>query len=320
MSLHDRMKQIFSTPSHRRDADYSKEIPPKAKYGALLYYQDLIVVSHIRVSGLLVSDPGGEWMREVLRHMCHAHLEMNQLTGVVDGARDALEILSRHLLDKSTPSSHFLDFLELSLRLCSSNSDAFATGNDFVDGLNVVLDERGSPYLLTRYAYTQEEHDDSSFQPFSIHTSVSAYPKAYLKQSGIPQQHAVEPALRLLADPVYEVSNNDFLKALERRRHNDYDGVLTSCATTLEGAIKAAAQVKGWRIRGNGLGTIFQSYASKSRTVPDQLKTVVNFLQERRSKAGDAHGHTAKDKISEEEADFVISLTAALVCFLAAAT
>ena len=312
------MKQIFSTPSHRGDADYSKKIPPEAKYGALLCYQELVVGSHMNFAGVVMSDPGGEWMREVLRHMCHAHLEMNQLPGVVHRSNDALEVLSRHLMDDGTPSSHFLDFLELSLRVGAGNSDAFATGNDFVDALNVVLDQRGSPYLLTGYAYAQEESDDASFQPFSFDTSISAYPKAYLKQSSVPQQHAVEPAVRLLADPAFDVPNDDFLKALDRQRHGDYDGVLTSCATTLEGAIKAAAQAKGWRIRGNGLGTIFQSFASKSTAVPDQLKTVVNFLHQRRSKAGDAHGHTAKDKISEEEAEFVISLTAALVCFLAA--
>ena len=312
------MKQIFSTASRRGDADYSKETPPEAKYGALLYYRDPIVDSQSHVAGVLVSDPGGQWMREVLRQMCHAHLQINQLPDAVVRANDALEVLSQYLMDKRTPSSHFLDFLELSLG--PQHRDLFARDNDFVDGLNVVLDQRGSPYLLTRYAYVQEEYDDGPFQPFSGGISISAYPRAYLKQPRVPQQHAVEPALRLLADPAYNVPNNDFLKALDRQRHGDYDGVLTSCATTLEGAIKATAQARGWRIRGKGLGTVFQSFASRSKTVPDQLKTVVNFLQERRSKAGDAHGHTAKDKISEEEASFVISLTAALVCFLAAAT
>ena len=311
MSLHDRMKQIFSTASHRQDADYSKEMPSEAKYAALACYRDLIVDNQFHVVGVVASDPGGVWMRGILRQMCHAHLEINQRIDANTWAYDPLEVLSRYLLDARTPSSHFLDFLELSLG--PEHADSPAGGNDFVNGLNVVLDQRDSPYLLTQYAYVHEEFDGG---PFQRGTSVSAYPRAYLKQSRVPQQRAVEPALGLLADPAYSVPNNDFLKALNRQRRGDYDGVLTSCATTVEGTIKAAAQAKSWKIGGKGLGTTFQSFASKSSTVPEQLKPVVNFLQERRSKAGDAHGHTSKDKITEDEADFVISLTASLVCFL----
>ena len=150
--------------------------------------------------------------------------------------------------------------------------------------------------------------------------STSAYPKAYLKQSQPVQQHAIEPALQLLADPAYTAANDDFLKALDRQRMGDYDGVLTACAATLEGAIKAAAQQRSWTIKGNGLGTVFQSFASKTETVPDQLKAVVNFIHQRRSNAGDVHGHSAKETISEQEAALFVALTASLVSYLAAAT
>ena len=96
--------------------------------------------------------------------------------------------------------------------------------------------------------------------------------------------------------------------------------MLTACAATLEGAIKAGAQQRGWTIKGKGLGSVFQSFASNTKTVPDQLKAVVNFVHERRSKAGDAHGHSAKETISEQEAALFVALTASLVSYLAAAT
>lgn len=303
------MKRIFNTPSYRSDADYSKQIPHDARYGALLFYRDLPVQSQNYV--------GNNWLHEVLQQLTHAHLEVNQLIATGDlSAHDPLRALSAYLLRDRTPSSHFLDFLELSL---GSDSCGLALGNDFVDGLNLVLDQRHSPYLLTQYVYVHEQVKDGAWQSPNSPATISAYPMAYLKQSEVSQHHSIEPALRLLAGEAYAVPNQDFRKALDRQRNGDYDGVLTSCAATLEGAIKVAAQAKGLSIKGKGLGTVFQSFASKSDTIPDQLKTVVNFLHQRRSGAGDAHGHSAKDKISEPEATLFIALTASLVSFVGAA-
>ena len=42
MSLRDQMRGIFSTASHREDADYSKHIPPDAKQAALMCYRDVV--------------------------------------------------------------------------------------------------------------------------------------------------------------------------------------------------------------------------------------------------------------------------------------
>lgn len=318
MSLRDHMQRIFSTASHRRDADYSKEIPSDAKYAALMYYRDAVVGSQNHVMGFVIDDQGSDWLGEVLRQISHAHLEVDHLLASGDlPSHSPLDALSRYLLRERTPSSHFLDFLELSLG--ATLSSRFVRDNDFVEGLNVVLDWHGSPYLLTPYVYVREEYDDGPFQPFSSSITTSAYPRAYLKESLPAQQRVIEPTLQLLADPTYSVANNDFRKALDRQRNGDYDGVLTACATTLEGAIKATAQQRGLSIKGQGLGTVFQSFATKTKTVPDQLKTVVHFLHERRSKAGDAHGHSTKDTISEQEAALFVALTASLVSYVAAA-
>ena len=318
VSLHERMKQILSTASFRGDADYSKEIPKKAKYGALLYYRDSVGNSRSFVAGRSIGGHGDEWLRQVLREFSHAHYEVNEIAARGLGSlNDPMFVLSSYLLDEHTPSSHFLDFLELSLD--PALGYPLTCDNDFVKGLNLVLDRRGSPYLLTSYKFVHEVPDDGSFDPFARRTTVTACPKAYLKQSSSVQQTALEPALELLADPAYDVPSRDFLKALERQRHGDYDGVLTSCAATLEGAIKTAAQANGWKIRGMGLGTVFQSFSSKSKSIPNELKSVVNFLHERRSKVGDAHGHMQKSRISGEEAAFVIALTASLVSYLSAA-
>ena len=318
MSKYERMKHILSTASFRADADYSQQIPKEAKYGALLYYRDFVDDSRSYIAGMSLGGPRDEWLGQVLQALSHAHYEINEIParglGSVD---DPMSVLSRYLLDERTPSSHFLDFLELSLEPALGYPLVF--DNEFVNGLNLVLDRRGSPYLLTTHKFVHEESDDGSLGSIVKRTTVTACPKAYLKQSSSVQQTALEPTLELIADPAYEVASRDFLKALERQRHGDYEGVLTSCAATLEGAIKTAAQANGWKIRGKGLGTVFQSFASKSKSIPNDLKSVVNFLHERRSKVGDAHGHMEKDRISGEEAAFMIALTASLVSYLCAA-
>ena len=313
------MLGIFSTPSHREDADYSLHVPSDAKYAALMCYRDVVHGSQARFLGHPMSDPGGEWLGEVVRQLSHAHLNIDRLlaSGDLSPQNHPFDTLCKYLLAERTPSSHFLDFLELSLG--PTLESYIARDNDFVDGLNLALDRRASPYLLTRYAYIREEYDSGPSQPLSARVSTTAYPRAYLKQSQPVQQHAIEPALRLLADPTYAGANDDFQKALHRQRTGDYDGVLTACAATLEGAIKAAAQQRGRTIKGKGLGTVFQSFASKTKTVPDQLKPIVNFIHQRRSKAGDAHGHSAKETISEQEAALFVALTASLVSYLAAA-
>ena len=57
MSLRDQMLGIFSTASHREDADYSKHIPSDAKYAALMCYRDVVHGSQAHVVGHLMSDP-----------------------------------------------------------------------------------------------------------------------------------------------------------------------------------------------------------------------------------------------------------------------
>ena len=302
MSLKEQMTRIFGTPSYRRDADYSKEIPQDAIFGTFLFYRDFVEQNY-----------SSDWIFDVLRQLTHAHLSIRKsATSVNPPADNPLAVIFTHLTHDQTPSSYFLDFLELSL-----GPDHYVQnlGNDFVDGLNIVLGQRGSPYLLTPYTYEQEESNEGSFQGLATATETSTYPKAYLKQSQVSQRYTIEPALELLNNKIFKVPNQDFRKALDKQRNGDFDGVLTSCVAALEGTIKASANTRAVKIKGNGLGGIFKSFASNTRTVPNQLKTVVDFLSERRSNVGDAHGHASKDPISEHEAAFFISLTAALLSF-----
>ena len=101
MSLRDQMPGIFSTASHREDADYSKHIPLDAKRATLMYYRDVVQGSQSHLVGHLMSDPGGEWLREVVRQLSHAHLE-------IDGLLASGELLSPHDHPFDTLSKYLL--------------------------------------------------------------------------------------------------------------------------------------------------------------------------------------------------------------------
>ena len=145
MSLRDQMLGIFSTASHREDADYSKHITSDAKYAVLMCYRDVVRGSQSRAIGHVVYDPGGEWLGEVVRQLSHAHLDIDRLLASGDLPRHdhPLDTLSKYLLAERTPSSHFLDFLELSLG--ATVESHIPRDNEFVDGLNLVLEQRASP-------------------------------------------------------------------------------------------------------------------------------------------------------------------------------
>lgn len=309
MGLHEWVSGLFNTASFRNDADYSREVPNAAKLGVLLYYRDFVRGSQSHFGGFVMDDGRIRWLQEVLRQMSHAHLEINViLRGRACDEVDPLFVLEKYLMDTRTPSSHFLDFLELSL---GPGHLQPSQDNDFVNGLNVLLNQHGSDYLLTTYAVKVENASSGIYS-----TSVTAYPRAYLKQSDVVQETAIEPVMELLSDPAYKVPNDDFRKAMDRQRDGDWDGVLTACAATVEGALEVSAQNRNWKLKGNGVVSKFDSFASKSTTIPKQFTKVVGFLQDRRSTVGDAHGHAVKEPITPEEASFAIALSASLTLYV----
>lgn len=310
MGLQEWVSGLFSTASFRSDADYSREVPHAGKFGVLLYYRDFIRRSQSHFGGFAMDGRRIAWLQEVVRQMSHAHHEIN----VILGGRacediDPILVLEKYLMDTRTPSSHFLDFLELSLG--PGHLEPFSQDNDFVNGLNVLLNQHGSDYLLTTYAYVVEVAASGVYS-----TSIRAYPRAYLKQADSVQATAIEPVIELLSDPAYKVPNEDFRKAMDRQRNGDWNGVLTACAATVEGALEVSAQNRNWKLKGNGLGSRFDSFAGKSSTIPKQFTKVVGFLQDRRSKVGDAHGHAVREPITAEEASFAIALSASLVLYV----
>ena len=213
-----------------------------------------------------------------------------------------LDTIAKFLLTEEPSSKTFLDFLEVSLQ---DPGAPIYDNNNFVDAINLALRHHDSPYLLTRYVYKVSGST----------TEVIGFPRAYLKHDTIVQKEAIEPALELFADLAFKSPSEDFQKALNRHKSRDYDGCVTACAAAVEGTIKIAAAKNRWKLRGQNLGKLAQSFVAKS-SLPDTLRTLFRPLADWRNVHSDAHGHTSKYETTEAIARNFIAVTASLVVLI----
>ena len=308
MSMLTRFRSLFNSPSVRDDDDYSKEINREAIVGVLLVYHDFV---HDEEGGYF-GTTRQEWMSEVQGGMTHLHQDMLRFVNDYD---HPFSIICKFLQSEHASGEALLDFLEVSLKSPGHASKLFyePMGNDFVGAINAVLDRHGCPYLLTSYAYRINENDPNDLWPRT--PEITAYPRAYLKQSDILQKEAIQPALELLSDPAYESANSLFRKALDRHRSGDFEGVATTCVAALESAIKVCSTERRLSVRGDSLSKLAQSYLSKAG-LPATFRKPIDFVAESRHKEGDAHGHETVSAMTHGDAKFLIGLTASLIVYL----
>ena len=293
--MYDRAKSLFDVPSRRSDKDYSSAIAPECIFGVCLLYRDFLETHQ---------DWPESWMPEVQRAMAHTHFALADTRQ----GRVGLHAIAKYLGQKGTPNTAFLDFLEISFR----DQRAPNVNNDFVDAVNVVLEQYESPYMLTRYV-CKTVFEAGQRGPGYRRVVIDAYPRAYLKQNTIVQKRAIEPALEIFSDPAYKVPAEDFRTALDRHRLGDYDGCVTACAAAVEGTIKVTAKKNAWRkVKGDGLGKLAQSFISRS-SLSDSFHATFSPLAVYRIRGGDAHGHAEKDEPTEAIARYFVANSASLI-------
>lgn len=73
------------------------------------------------------------------------------------------------------------------------------------------------------------------------------------------------------------------------------------------------AKKLGWpEVKGNGLGSLAQSFITKS-SLPNALHMSFRPLANYRSREGDAHGHASRIETPEEVAKYFIANAASLI-------
>ena len=101
---------------------------------------------------------------------------------------------------------HFLDFTELILQY-----EAFweleVDPSLLIDAVNEFFKADHLPYSLTDFVHVQD--------------SIDVYPQIIRRDSEVLHETAIQPALALLANPVFASANREFLDALKDDRDGD---------------------------------------------------------------------------------------------------
>ena len=174
--------------------------------------------------------------------------------------------------------------------------------DEAIDELNDRFQEHGVGY---RYESGQIVRVDSEF----IHSEV------------------VKPALSMLSHPMYEGTNDEFLKAHEHYRAQRYEECMNECLKAFESCLKAICDKRGWLygekdslkklidvVFGKDLiPSSIQSYFSALRGT---LESGASTLRNRHS--GHGQGSTIIT-VPEHLAAYVLHLTASNILFLAKA-
>ena len=145
--------------------------------------------------------------------------------------------------------------------------------------------------------------------------------------SQLIHSEAVQPALRMLADPMYEGANAEFLSAHKHYRAKDYKECMNDCLKAFESCIKSICDARGWAHNAGDtanrlIGIVFdheliptfmKSHLSSLRnTLPSGVPTVRNRLS--------GHGQGSKKvDVPEHIAGYVLNLTASNILLLAKA-
>ena len=145
--------------------------------------------------------------------------------------------------------------------------------------------------------------------------------------SQLIHSEVVQPAMRMLSDPIYEGANAEFLSAHEHYRERRYKECLNDCLKAFESCLKAICEKRGWDYKptdnakrlidivfAQGLIPNFmQSHFSALRnTLESGVPTVRNRLS--------GHGQGSQEvPVPESIAGYALHLTASNILLLARA-
>lgn len=301
MKLLRRISNIFNSPSRRKDIDYTKPITHEATRGVLL----LLCQTSGRIDLY-------EWFNKVEDDFVFLHQDFAPYYRPVDPfdptSHNPLSDFYNYFVRPSAKSVEFLDFLE-----CAFQNDASPKDNDLIQSVNLVLNKYDCPYKLSEFIWS-----DMVKEGTGIVSELKNRPFIYLAQEPIVDDHAIKPVLKLFTNPEFDKPNKTFSEALRRHKDGEYRACVTSCATAVEESIKVISEKRGLVFKSGGVGKSLQSFLIQSN-LPPKLKTIADFIAERRNNVSDAHANDHGDA-TEADARFLIGLSAAFIVYLSSKT
>ena len=197
---------------------------------------------------------------------------------------------------------HFLDFTELILQY-----EAFweleVDPSLLIDAVNEFFKADHLPYSLTDFVHVQD--------------SIDVYPQIIRRDSEVLHETAIQPALALLANPVFASANREFLDALKDDRDGDSGDCVAKCGSSLESVMKIICEQKGWSYEQNDTAATLLDNIFQEIDLDGFFKQPLMLVATIRNRLSSAHGAGAEQReVPDHVAQYAINATAAAILLL----
>ena len=188
--------------------------------------------------------------------------------------------------------------------------------------------------LQSRY-YTAEKHRKYRTATDELNHRFRDHGVGYQYESGqiirVESQYlhseAVQPALTILSDSMYQGANAEFLSAHEHYRAKRYKECLNDCLKTFESCLKAICDKQGWAYGGKDTADRLVAIVFKNKLIPDFMQSHFSALRQTlkagvptiRNELG-GHGQGSQEvHVPGHIAAYALHLTASNILLLAKA-
>ena len=201
---------------------------------------------------------------------------------------------------------HFLDFTELILQY-----EAFweleVDPSLLIDAVNEFFKADHLPYSLTDFVHVQD--------------SIDVYPQIIRRDSEVLHETAIQPALALLANPVFASANEEFLGALKDYRNGDHRDCVTKCGSSLESVMKVICDRKRWSYQQNDTAATLLSNILPRTKLERFFEQPIMLVATIRNRLSTVHGAGVEPReVPPHVAQYAINATASAILLLVEAT
>jgi len=178
--------------------------------------------------------------------------------------------------------------------------------------INHFLNDCELPYFLTDYIWETKKGE------WGESNHLVALPQIITRDSEVIHEVAIEPTILLLRGTRWKSANDEFLKALQYLRKQEWGNCVTRCANTLESVMKIVCKEKGWENNPDKLkaarllrivieNSSLDPYYSKLLELPHVL----------RNESGEVHGTSKiRSSLPEHVANFAVNMTASTILLM----
>jgi hypothetical protein len=232
--------------------------------------------------------------------------------------RDRLPAVHHFLVCKDEQA---LDFIEAIFTLARDTAGAIA----LVDEFNRVFREEGIGFELTPMTQRTfvgggavSPHTVESILGHGVHSIETTYP-IIRKRGDTIQEESMKECLVLLADPTFQIANDQFLKAHQHYRANEWDQSIAYCGSAFESALKAVLEKKGVPFNKDASAGPLIQECVKATIFPQTYENgLIGIVNVRNAMSDTTHGRTPATQIvpGQKNAEHLLYVTAANIVFV----